>query len=147
MINPSSCAPGTATTTAVPYDSGSPSSRSAPYTATNCAGLAFGPLVSGTDRRPPENRAGQNVPLTTVVDFPAGNASLRDTLVLLPTDMGSDVNSLGRACPVATPIASCPASSHIGSAEAASLLLDSRCAGRSCSRRARRARCPASWWI
>ncbi len=124
MINPSSCAPGTATTRAVPYDSGSPSSRSAPYTATNCPGLAFGPLVSGTIGARRANRAGQNVALTSVIDFPLGNASLRDTVVLLPTDVGSDVNSIGRACPVATPIAACPVSSHIGSAEAASLLLD-----------------------
>ena len=123
MINPSSCAAGMASTTAVPYDSGSPSSRSAPYTATNCPGLAFGPLVSGTIGARRANRAGQNVQLTSVISFPAG-ASLRDTVVLLPTDVGSDVNSIGRACPVATPIAACPTSSHIGSAEADSLLLD-----------------------
>ncbi len=123
MINPSSCAASMAITTAVPYDSGSPSSRSAPYTATNCPGLAFGPLVSGTIGARRANRAGQNVQLTSVINFPAG-ASLRDTVVLLPTDVGSDVNSIGRACPVATPIAACPTSSHIGSAEADSLLLE-----------------------
>ena len=124
MINPSSCGPGTATTRVVPYDSGAPSSRSAPYTATNCAGLAFGPLVSGTIGARRQNRAGQNPPLTTVVDFPDGNASLKDTLVLLPTDVGSDINSLGRACPVATPTPACPASSYIGSAEADSPLIE-----------------------
>ncbi len=124
MINPSSCAPGTARVTAVPYDSGAPSSRSAPYTATGCPGLAFAPLVSGTIGAPRANKAGQNVALTTVLDFPNGHASLRDTVVLLPTDVGSDVDSVGRACPAATPVAACPASATIGSAEADSPLLD-----------------------
>jgi hypothetical protein len=124
MINPSSCAPGAATVTAVPYDSGAPSKRTAPYTATGCPGLAFAPLVSGTIGAPRANRAGQNVSLTTVLDFPSGHASLRDTVVLLPTDVGSDINSLGRACPVTTPTAACPATAIIGSAEADSPLLD-----------------------
>ena len=112
MINPSSCAPGTATTTAVPYDSGAPSKRTAPYTATGCPGLAFGPLVSGTIGARRANRRRQTVPLTTVLTFPPGGASLRDTVVVLPADVISNVDAITRECPVATPLAACPASAH-----------------------------------
>ena len=122
MINPSSCAAGTATTTAVPYDSGAPSKRTAPYTATGCAGLAFAPLVSGTLGARGGNRRRQTVPLTTVIDFPAGSASLRDSVVVLPADIISNVEAIKRECVAATPLDACPASATIGSAEAASPL-------------------------
>jgi hypothetical protein len=122
MINPSSCAAATATVTAVPYDSGAPSKRTAPYTATGCLALPFAPTVSGTVGARGANRTRQTVALTTVLDFPAGNASLRDTVVLLPTDIVSNVAAIRRECPTAIPLDSCPASATIGSAEAASPL-------------------------
>ena len=58
LTNPSSCAPGTFSTTVVPYDSGAPSSRTAPYTATNCAGAAVRAQASGTIGSKGRNRKG-----------------------------------------------------------------------------------------
>ena len=46
LTNPSSCAPGRFSTTVVPYDSGAPSTRTAPYTATGCAALPFAPKIA-----------------------------------------------------------------------------------------------------
>jgi hypothetical protein len=62
------------------------------------------------------------VALTTVLNFPAGNASLRDTVVLLPVDVISNVAAVKRQCPSAIPLDACPARATIGSAEAASPL-------------------------
>lgn len=122
-INPSSCATGTATATVTSYG-GQTSSRTAPFTATGCAGLAFKPKVSGTIGRKGLNRKGAFVPLTTVFDFPSANASLKDSVVTLPLDVTANLAALTRACPEATPVAQCPATANIGSAKAVSPLLD-----------------------
>jgi len=124
LTNPSSCAPGTFSTTVVPYDSGPPSSRTVPYTATGCGALPFAPKASGTVAAKGSNRKGALVGLTTTFDFPAGGATLKDSVVTLPKDVTSNLDALTRACPAATPAASCPATSFIGTAVAATPLLD-----------------------
>lgn len=124
LTNPSSCAPGTFSTTVVPYDSGAPSSRTTPFTATNCAGLPFAPKASGTIGSKGRNRKGSLISLTTSFDFPTGSATLKDSVVILPKDVTSNLDALARACPTATPVDSCPVTSRIGTAEAATPLLD-----------------------
>lgn len=124
LTNPSSCAPGTFSTTVVPYDSGAPSSRTTPYTASNCAGLPFAPKASGTIGSTGRNKKGSLISLTTSFDFPTGSGTLKDSVVILPKDVTSNLDALTRACPLATPVDSCPATSTIGTAEAATPLLD-----------------------
>ena len=123
LTNPSSCAPGTFSTTVVPYDSGAPSTRTTPYTATNCAALPFAPKASGTIGSKGRNRKGSLISLTTSFDFPAGSGSLKDSVVILPKDVTSNLDALTRACDLVTPVDSCPATSSIGTAEAATPLL------------------------
>jgi len=123
LTNPSSCAPGRFSTTAVPYDSGAPSTRSAPYAATGCAALPFAPRISGTIGAKGRNRKGALIPLTTTFDFPAGSGTLKDAVATLPLDVTSNLDALTRACPAATPATSCPATSFIGTATAVSPLL------------------------
>lgn len=48
LTNPSSCAPGEFLVTGTRTDGASAPAQSTPYTATNCAGLAFGPTVAQT---------------------------------------------------------------------------------------------------
>ena len=123
LTNPSSCAPGTFSTTVVPYDSGAPSTRTAPYTATGCAALPFAPKASGTIGSKGRNKKGSLISLTTTFDFPSGSGSLKDSVVTLPKDVTSNLDALTRACELATPVDSCPAASTIGTAEAATPLL------------------------
>jgi hypothetical protein len=129
-VNPSSCGAATSTATADSYDApGTPSSGSSSFLPSGCAALPFAPRISGTVGAKGFTRKGALVPLTTVFDFPAGSASLKDSVVKLPPGLAPGIDQLGRACPAATPVASCPSASVVGSAKASSPLLTTALAG------------------
>jgi hypothetical protein len=129
-VNPSSCGPATSTATADSYDApGTPSSGPSSFVPTGCAALPFAPRISGTVGAKGFNRKGSLVPLTTVFDFPAGGASLKDSVVKLPAGLAPTLESLARACPAATPVAACPRASVVGSARASSPLLATALSG------------------
>jgi hypothetical protein len=129
-INPSSCGAATSTATAASYDApGTPSSRSSSFAPTGCSALPFAPRITGTVGAKGFNRKGAVAPLTTAFDFPAGSATLKDSVVKLPAGLAPDLNALKRACPAATPAASCPKASVVGSAKASSPLLTTALSG------------------
>ena len=119
MINPSSCAPGTATTRVVPYDSGSRSSRS-------CAG--HGPLRARPAIRPArvDGTMSHAVP-------PARDHCATPSCCCPPTRQRRDLVP-------GTPVGIAADSHRIGGSGFAAAR---HAADRWCSRRARRARCPS----
>ena len=129
-VNPSSCGAATSTATADSYDAPTTaSSRSSTFVSTGCAALPFAPTITGTVGAKGFNRKGAVVPLTTTFAFPAGSATLKDSVVKLPAGLAPDLKALKRACPAATPVASCPAASVVGSAKASSPLLTTALSG------------------
>ena len=145
LTNPSLCAPRTFSTTAVPYDSGAPSTRTTPFAATGCAALPFAPKASGTVGSKGHNRKGALIGLTTTFEFPAGSGTLKDSVVTLPKDVTSNLDALKRACPAATPaeMPRPPATSAAPRPHRRCWTL--RCAARSCSSSRQPGRCPR-WW-
>src|SRR5439155_9328566 len=98
---------------------------SAPFQATGCDGLAFTPRLSatlGTAEEP--TKVGDHPPLTTVVTQPDHQASIRRSVVTLPSGLFANTAILSRLCTVAQASAgACPDASRVGSARAVSPLV------------------------
>jgi hypothetical protein len=116
--NSSSCAPQRVTALLEGAD-GDSASVSAPYQATDCAGLRFSPHLAATIGARGRTRRGAAAPLHAVITVPAGQAATERAEVALPPALGLDLKKLAKACPPdAFAAGTCPASARIGSAVA-----------------------------
>ncbi len=123
ILNASSCAPQQVRAILDGAD-GSSATVTAPYQATDCAGLKFSPRLEATAGARGKTGKGAAAPLRAVITVPAGQSSTAVATVTLPKAIVTDITRLGRACkPEAFAAGACPASSHIGSAVATTPLL------------------------
>jgi hypothetical protein len=117
MLNPSSCAPLTVRAT-IEGSGGATATPTAPYQATDCAGLAFEPQLRATIG------ANKKPRLRTVITVPAGQAATSKAVVTLPPNIGVDIDKLADTCTLAQQAAGpCPEPSRIGRAVATTPLL------------------------
>ena len=123
ILNSSSCAPQQVRAILEGAD-GSSATGTAPYQATDCAGLRFSPRLEATVGARGKTGKGAAAPLRAVITVPAGQSSTAVATVTLPKAIDTDIKRLGRACkPEPFAAGTCPASSHIGSAVATTPLL------------------------
>lgn len=125
ILNASSCAAQAvkATLTGV---GGTVATVSAPYAATDCAGLKFSPKIEATVGARGKTGKNSYPPLKAVITVPAGQSSTAIAEVSLPPALGLDINKLAKSCaPAQYQGGACPPSAKIGSAVAATALLDS----------------------
>jgi hypothetical protein len=123
ILNASSCAAQQVSAVLEGVD-GATSTVTAPYQATDCAGLPFSPKIEATIGKRGETAKGKAPALHVVVTVPAGNAATQIANVGLPPVLGTDLKRLGKACAPATFAASaCPASARVGTATATTPLL------------------------
>jgi hypothetical protein len=123
ILNASSCA-AQQVTAIVSGAAGGSASVSAPYQATDCAGLAFKPRLQATIGSRGHTRRNTAAPLHVVVTVPAGQAATARAEVALPQAVGLSIARLRVACqPPAYAAGQCPATSRIGSAVATTPLL------------------------
>jgi hypothetical protein len=129
MLNASSCAPLQVKAVLDGAD-GATATVTAPYQATDCAGLRFAPRLEATVGARGSTGAGAHPPLRTVITVPAGQSSTASAKVDLPTAIGIDLKQLAKACaPQLYAAGACPASSVIGSGTAATPLLPAALSG------------------
>jgi hypothetical protein len=121
ILNSSSCAAQQVAAVLEGSD-GVTATVTAPYQATDCAGLPFAPRLEATIGARNRTRGGAFAPLSAVITVPAGQSSTAVADVTLPSAIGIDLKRLSRAC--APGVANCPASSRIGSAVATTPLLE-----------------------
>lgn len=124
ILNASSCTAQAvnATLTGV---GGTVATASAPYAATDCAGLRFSPKIEATVGARGKTGAGSFPPLKAVISVPAGQSSTAVAEVSLPPALGLDLKKLQKACaPAQFQGGACPATAKIGSAVATTPLLD-----------------------
>jgi hypothetical protein len=129
ILNASSCAPQLVKAILEGAD-GSSATVTAPYQATDCAGLRFAPKLEATVGARGKTASGAHPPLRTVITVPAGQASTAVAKVDLPKAIAIDLRQLAKACPADRYAAgTCPASSVIGTATAATPLLPTPLSG------------------
>ena len=103
---------------------GATATVTAPYQATDCAGLRFAPRLEATVGARGQTRVGAHPPLRTVITVPAGQASTAVAKVDLPAAIALDLAGLGKACPADRYAAgTCPSSADIGTVRAETPLL------------------------
>jgi hypothetical protein len=125
ILNASSCAPQ-AVRAVLEGTGGSTAVVTAPYQATDCAGLPFRPRIEATVGKRGATTRRKAPPLKVSVIVPAGNAATAVADVALPPAIGADLKKLATACPPATLAANaCPARTRIGTATATTPLLPS----------------------
>ena len=97
ILNASSCAEQAvrATLTGV---GGTVATVSAPYAATDCAGLAFSPKLEATLGARGKTKVGSFPPLKAVITVPEGQGSTAIADVALPPMLGLDLKKLSKAC-------------------------------------------------
>jgi hypothetical protein len=123
ILNASSCAAQQVRAILEGAD-GSSATVSAPYQATDCAGLKFSPRLEATVGARGKTGKGKAAPLHAVISVPAGQSSTSVAAVTLPKAFATDVKRLSIACPTAAFVAgTCSAKSHIGTAVATTPLL------------------------
>ena len=123
ILNASSCAAQQVRAVLDGTD-GSTATVTAPYQASDCAGLRFSPRLEATVGARGKTGRGASAPLRVVITVPAGHAATAVANVGLPRAFGIDLRGLGKACPAAAfAAAACPASARIGSATATTPLL------------------------
>jgi hypothetical protein len=122
-VNPSGCDPRTVTANLTGSEGGQ-ATATAPYRATDCAGLKYQPKLSASvDRQGPKGSRG-NPALRTSIAIPAGQSSTRRAEVVLPKRMLLDLPRIKAVCTLDQAAAdTCPKASQIGSASARSPLL------------------------
>jgi hypothetical protein len=124
ILNASSCAPQQVRAV-LDGANGSTAAVTAPYQATDCAGLAFSPRLTATIGARGKTGKGAAAPLRAVITVPPGQSSTAVAAVTLPRAIGVDVRRLAKACaPAAFASAACPPSSRIGTATATTPLLE-----------------------
>ncbi|MBE2317369.1 hypothetical protein DVA67_015410 [Solirubrobacter sp. CPCC 204708] len=125
ILNASSCAEQAVNAT-LEGVGGTVAKVSAPYHATDCAGLAFAPKLEATLGARGKTKVGAFPPLKAVITVPPGQSSTAVADVALPQMLGLDLKKLAKACSGAQfQAGSCPGSARIGSAVATTPLLDS----------------------
>jgi hypothetical protein len=123
ILNSSSCAQQAVKAT-LEGVGGTVATVSAPYHATDCAGLKFSPKLAATLGARGKTRSGAFPPLKVVITVPEGQASTAVADVALPPTLGLDLKKLTKACGAAQfQAGACPASSRIGTATATTPLL------------------------
>jgi hypothetical protein len=122
-VNPSGCDPRTLTANLTGSE-GAQATATAPYQATDCAGLKYQPkLTASVDARGPKGARG-NPTLRTSIKIPAGQSSTRKAEVVLPKRMMLDLPAVKAVCTTAQAAAdTCPKASQVGSASAKTPLL------------------------
>ena len=123
ILNASSCAEQAvrATLTGV---GGTVATVSAPYAATDCAGLAFSPKLEATLGARGKTKVGSFPPLEAVITVPEGQGSTAIADVALPPILGLDLKKLSKACgPAQFQSGTCAKTSVIGTAVATTPLL------------------------
>lgn len=116
MLNPTSCAPRALNAT-LTSDLGGTAAAEAPFRATGCETLAYGPRlrIAFTGEVGKNGHPGVAADLT----LPDGQANTEQVGLLLPAGLVPDSERLRNACPLASAQeGSCPASSRIGTATA-----------------------------
>jgi hypothetical protein len=124
MRNPTSCKPATSTVEASSYQQPAVVSKTASFTPTDCAALAFEPHIEGAVGANGLTARRAKPPVRTVITQGAEQAGQAAVTVLLPQIISADLTQLSRAC-AADLIATrrCPDSARIGTVEAATPLL------------------------
>ena len=123
ILNASSCAAQQVRAILEGAD-GSSATVTAPYQATDCAGLKFSPRLEATVGARGKTGKGKAAPLRAVISVPAGQSSTAVAVVTLPKAFATNTTRLAKACqPAAFAAGACPASSRIGSAVATTPLL------------------------
>ncbi|HEU5106153.1 MAG TPA: hypothetical protein VFU11_09950 [Solirubrobacterales bacterium] len=121
-INPTSCKQ-MAVTSVLTSASGQTASPSAPFAASGCDGLGFGPKLA-LSLKGKMNRTG-NPALKAVLKAPTGQANIAKTTVVLPPAMLIDNAHINNPCTrVQFNANECPAGSILGQATAYTPLLD-----------------------
>lgn len=116
MLNPTSCATRALNAT-LTSDLGGTATASAPFAATGCEALAYGPRlrIAFTGEVGKNGHPGVAADLT----LPDGQANTEQVGLLLPAGLVPDSERLRSACPLATAQAgACPAAARIGTATA-----------------------------
>jgi hypothetical protein len=124
--NPTSCVPAHAFLSVTSYaDPDAPVSQdAAPFTPTGCDQVPFSPEFSAKVGAPGLTAENAHPPLTSVIEQSIDEAGLSSAQVLLPSTLTTDLTALADDCPAAQfQAGTCPPSTVIGSAVAASPLL------------------------
>jgi hypothetical protein len=124
MRNPTSCKQQTTNFTAVPY-SGATATGSASFTTTNCGALDFSPAFTAEVGGPGQTTNGVPTTASTAILQDTDEAGLLNAVVKVPNDLNPNSALLfGAHCDQASfQAGSCPSSSVVGLATAASPLL------------------------
>jgi hypothetical protein len=116
MVNASGCDPRTVRAV-LEGSGGAVAAPTAPYQATDCAGLPFAPRVGatiGSARRPA---------LRTVITVPPGQAATQTAAVTIPRGIGVDLGAIEHICTLEQQASGCDEGSRLGRAVARSPLL------------------------
>lgn len=124
ILNASSCAEQAVRAT-LEGVGGTVAKVSAPYHATDCAGLKFSPKLEATIGARGKTAAGTFPPLKAVITVPDGQSSTAVADVTLPPTLGLDLKKLAKACaPAQFQSGTCANTARIGTAVATTPLLD-----------------------
>lgn len=132
LRNPTSCTPKVTTFTATPHPpaTGTATASSPAFTPTGCGSLPFSPAFSARLGAPGATGPTTRPPVTTVIEQEATEAGLKRAEVFLPSVVGSDLGPLTSPCPEAQfQAGTCPASTQVGTAVAASPFLSAPLTG------------------
>jgi hypothetical protein len=126
MRNPTSCATHTTGFDATSYaEPNEIASGEATFTTDACEELPFTPRLSATIGSPGHTAPLTRPPLTTIVSQPEEQAGVRRVEVVLPKDVGADLEVLENVCPTAQfESHACPPESIVGTGEATTPLLN-----------------------
>ena len=92
---------------------GATSTVTAPYQATDCAGLPFSPKIAATIGKRGETAKGKAPPLRVLVSVPAGQRRDRDRQRRASARLGIDLSGSRKACaPAAFAASACPATAR-----------------------------------
>jgi hypothetical protein len=127
MRNPTSCKTHTTNFAATSYSGSTttnPAHGSASFTTNGCANEDFSPSFSASVGGPGQTTVGNPTTASTSINQDTDEAGLIKATVLVPGDLAPNVNLLGFRCPPANfQAGTCPATSIMGTAIAASPLL------------------------
>lgn len=129
MQNATTCAAQTVggTFTAV---GGTTATATAPYQATGCDKLPFGPKLSASFGSKGQTAKGTHPPLSVTITQADGQAAMSKTVVSLPAGLGVDLKNLAAVCTDAQlGSGTCPAGSKIGTVTANTPLLPGALSG------------------
>ncbi len=126
MRNPTSCATHTTGFDATSYASPTEiTSGEATFTTDACEALPFTPGLSAVIGSPGHTAPLTHPPLTTIVSQPEEQAGVRRVEVVLPKDVGADLEVLENVCTTSRFVShTCPPDSIVGTGEAATPLLN-----------------------